>query len=278
METGPGTQELEVGQTFGHYRLESLLGEGAMGLVFRATREDGQEPVALKVMRAQLNDDDVFSRRFRHEARAMGEIEHESLVPIVEAGEIDGRNFLAVAYVEGGSLADRLREGPLPVADALRLAGELAGGLDALHARGVLHRDIKAANVLFGADGRAMLTDFGLARGRAYTVLTKPGQVVGTLDYLAPELIRGRPATPASDIYAFGCTIFECLTGRTPFADKTLLQIGLAHLDEPPPDPATLRLEVSPDLGRAALAALEKEPERRPESAGAYASLLLRAS
>ena len=119
-----------------------------------------------------------------------------------------------------------------------------------------------------------MLTDFGLAKGRAYTVLTRPGQVVGTLDYLAPELIKGKPATALTDIYAFGCTVFECVTGDTPFGDKTLFQIGLAHLEEPPPDPAAKRSDVPPELGRAILTALAKEPEQRPQSAGAYVSIL----
>ena len=165
--------------------------------------------------------------------RASGEIRNRHLVPIVEAGESDGRQYLVVGYVAGGTLEDRLKEkGQLSVDDALRVAGNLAEGLDALHAAGVVHRDIKSSNILFDTDGAAMLTDFGLAKGRAYTVLTRPGQVVGTLDYLAPELIKGKPATALTDIYALGCTVFECVTGDTPFGDKTLFQVGLAHLEE----------------------------------------------
>ena len=119
-----------------------------------------------------------------------------------------------------------------------------------------------------------MLTDFGLAKGRAYTVLTRPGQVMGTLDYLAPELIKGRPAEPASDIYALGCTVFECVTGKTPFADKTLFEVGLAHLEEPPPDPDGFRAGLPPGFSAALLAALEKEPMQRPAKASDYAALL----
>jgi len=122
-----------------------------------------------------------------------------------------------------------------------------------------------------------MLTDFGLAKGPAYTVLTKPGQVMGTLDYLAPELIRGEPGTPLTDVYALGCLAFECATGDAPFADKGLFEVGLAHLEEPPPDPAEKRPGISPEFATALLSALEKDPAKRPASAGAYADLLRRA-
>lgn len=244
-----------------------------MGLVFRATRESDGEVVALKVLKRALTEDDIFKQRFNQEARATAEIRNPHLVPIVEAGEADGRQYLAVGYVTGGTLEERLKEGgPLALDEAVRVAECLATGLDALHAAGVIHRDIKSSNVMFNGEGTAMLTDFGLAKGRAYTVLTKPGQVVGTLDYLAPELIKGQPATPFTDIYALGCTIFESVTGRTPFGDKRLFQIGLAHLEEPPPNPSAARPEVPQSLARAILSALEKDPERRPPSAGAYVS------
>ena len=119
-----------------------------------------------------------------------------------------------------------------------------------------------------------MLTDFGLAKGRAYTLLTRPGQVLGTAEYLAPELVKGERATAATDVYALGCMVYECLTGKTPFGHKTFVQIGLAHLDDVPPNPAVERPEVGPELGQAVLAALEKDPAGRPQSAGAFASLL----
>ena len=246
-----------------------------MGLVFRAIHEWNGNVVAVKVLKRELSDDDTFKRRFRQEVRASGEIRNRNLVPIVEAGESDGRQYLVVGYVGGGTLEDRLKvQGKLDVDETVRVAKCLANGLDALHAAGVVHRDIKSSNILFDTDGEAMLTDFGLAKGRAYTVLTRPGQVVGTLDYLAPELIKGKPATPFTDIYALGCTVFECVTGTTPFGDKTLFQVGLAHLEEPPPDPTTFRSDLPPELGRAILTALAKDPEQRPQSAGAYVSIL----
>jgi serine/threonine protein kinase len=276
--SGAAKRELQPGETVGGYRLEEVLGEGGMGLVFRASRiADGHE-VALKVLKVELADDLLFQHRFRQEARAAAEVTEPHLVPIIEADEADGRHYLAVDYVSGGSLSARIAEGTLSASDLVRVISEVAAGLDALHGAGIVHRDIKPQNILFAADGTAMLTDFGLAKGRAYTVLTKPGQVMGTLDYLAPELIRGEPATPQTDVYALGCVAFECLVGRAPFADKSLFQVGLAHLEEPPPNPVELRSDADPNVSNAVLAALEKSPDARPQTAGAYADLLRSAS
>ncbi|MGH3103445.1 MAG: serine/threonine-protein kinase [Gaiellaceae bacterium] len=268
-------REVQVGDTLGGYRLESHLGEGGMGLVFRAVRETDGHVVALKVLKLDLSEDEIFKQRFKQEARAASEVHDRNLVPILEAGEAEGRDFLAVGYIEGDTLEERLRaNGPLGVEETVRVAGGLASGLDALHGAGIVHRDIKASNIIIDQEGAAMLTDFGLAKGRAYTVLTRPGQVMGTLDYLAPELIKGRPAEPATDIYALGCTVYECVAGKTPFADKSLFQVGLAHLEEAPPDPGAARSDLPQGFTEAVLAALAKEPGQRPASAGAYAELL----
>jgi serine/threonine protein kinase len=268
-------RELRPGDVLGTYRLESELGEGGMGLVFRAVRvEDGRE-VALKVLKLALANDLLFQHRFRQEARAAAEVHEPHLVPIIEASEADGRHYLAVDYVPGGSLTDRIAgQGPLDGPDLVRMVSEIGAGLDALHAAGIVHRDIKPQNILFALDGTAMLTDFGLAKGRAYTVLTQPGQVMGTLDYLAPELIRGEPATPLTDVYALGCVAFECVAGKAPFADKSLFQVGIAHLEEAPPDPCENRPDLGPAVSAALLGPLEKDPAARPQSAGAFADAL----
>jgi len=273
--SGDKKRELEPGDSLGGYRLEEVLGEGGMGLVFRASRtEDGRE-VALKVLKLDLAGDLMFQHRFRQEARAAAEVRDPHLVPIIEASEADGRHYLAVDYVPGGSLGDRIAESTtLGGAELVRVVSEVAAGLDALHGAGIVHRDIKPHNILFSDDGTAMLTDFGLAKGPAYTVLTRPGQVMGTLDYLAPELIRGEPASPLTDVYALGCLAFECVAGKAPFADKSLFEVGLAHLEEPPPDPCANRPELPPGFAAALLAALEKDPARRPPSAGAFANQL----
>ena len=270
----PVAEELQVGDSLGAYRVESVLGEGGMGKVFGARREDGTQ-VALKILKPELAGDYVFQHRFSQEARAAAEVHNEHLVPIFEAAEADGIHYLAVAFLPGGSLADRLAaEGTLSAADASQVIADIALGLDALHGAGIVHRDVKPGNVLFDADGTAKLTDFGLAKGRAYTVLTQPGQVIGTLDYLAPELIRGEPATPSSDVYALGCVAYECVVGAAPFAEKTFFEIGLAHLEEAPVDPREKRPELPPALAAAILATLEKEPGSRPASAAAFADLL----
>ena len=275
--SGGTRRELEPGDMLGGYTLEESLGEGGMGLVFRARAADGRE-VALKVLKIELAGDLVFQHRFRQEARAAAEVHDPHLVPIIEASEADGRHYLAVDYVPGGSLGDRISESTtLGIAELVRVISEVASGLDALHAAGIVHRDIKPHNILFSAEGTAMLTDFGLAKGPAYTVLTRPGQVMGTLDYLAPELIRGQPATPLTDVYALGCLAFECATGKAPFADKGIFEVGLAHLEEPPPDPTVGRPELSPGFSAALLSALEKDPEDRPAGAGAFADALRRA-
>jgi serine/threonine protein kinase len=267
--------DLQVGGQLGPYRLEEILGEGGMGIVFRAVHEPDGEEVALKVLKRVFVEDETFRRRFIHEGRAAQEVKHKHLVPILEAGEIDGRQYLAVAYIRGRSLAELIRDdGPLPIDLGLGVAAGVGSGLDALHDQGIVHRDVKSANVLLDGNSVAMLTDFGLAKGRAYTVLTKAGQVMGTLDYLAPELIKGEPATTATDLYALGCVVYECLVGSAPFAGKPIFQVGIAHLEEPPPDLCTIRPELPQSLGWAVVQALEKDPARRPTSATGYATML----
>jgi serine/threonine protein kinase len=266
---------LEAGRRLGPYRLEARLGEGGMGVVFRAVRDRDGRTVALKVLRDELNDDDAYKRRLAREARAAATVEHPNLARVLEAGEADGRCYLAVRYVDGRSLAERLRaDGPLALPELLRLAAEVGGALDALHGHGIVHRDVKPANILLAADGGAVLADFGLAKGRAYTVLTTPGQVLGTLDYLAPELIRREPAGPMSDLYALGCVAFECLAGAPPFAGRGVLRVGLAHLEEEPGDPGAGRAEVPPAVSWVVRQALAKDPQRRPPSATAFARML----
>jgi len=278
MRESPG-RELQPGDTLGPYRLEELLGEGGMGLVFRAVRESDGAEVALKVMRFELIEDPVFGRRFEQEARAASEVRDEHLVPVLEAGQADGRRFLAVAYIPGGTLEDRLEDrGKLEPNETASFAVDVGKGLDALHNAGIVHRDLKPSNIIVDADGKAMLTDFGLAKGRAYTVLTKPGQVMGTIDYLAPELIKGDAASPATDIYALGCTMYECVTGQPPFADKEGIAVGLAHVGEPPPDPRGFRDDLSDAYVDALLTALAKDPAQRPASASDYGRRLQEAS
>ena len=248
--------------------VENELGRGATGVVFRARAANG-ELVALKVLNSALAGDAAFQARRARELRIAKEVRHEHLVSIRADGEADGQPYLVLELLSGGSLAERLRPGPLRLDGMLRVIAEIGAGLDALHRQGIVHRDVKPSNIMLRENGSAALTDFGLAKGAAYTVLTRPGQVLGTLDYLAPELVRGRPATPASDLYALGCVAFECLAGRPPFSDRSLFGVGTAHLEEEPPDPPA-----PAEVSWALLRALEKDPAARPPTATTYAHLL----
>jgi serine/threonine protein kinase len=253
----------------------ALLGQGQMGIVFRARREANGESVALKILRDELAEDELYRRRFQREARIASELAHEHVVPVVDFGEASGRLYIAALYVAGISLSARIAsQGSLSLAEALRLVNDLSGALEALHVRGLVHRDIKPANVMIDERGAAALTDFGLARGIAETVLTKTGMVVGTVDYLAPELIRGQQAASSSDVYALGCLLYECLAGAPPFAGKAFVETLLAHVRDEPRDLSELRPDLPESVSWAVLKALAKDPAQRPPTATAYAHLL----
>jgi serine/threonine-protein kinase len=229
----------------------------------------------VKVLRPEHAADEVLRARFGREARLAKDIDSRHVVPIQEIGEFDGLTFLVMPFYERGSLAHRLRtSGSLGLDETVELAAQLGRGLDALHAHGIVHRDVKPSNVLLAGDGTAALADFGLARTADSTRLTEEGQPVGTLHYLAPELIEGREATHASDLYALGCVLYECLVGAPPFAGRGVAEIGFAHLVESPADPHELRPELPRDVGAAVLSALAKSPSDRPTTATALARLL----
>lgn len=266
-----------MGDPVGPYRIQALLGEGGMGQVFRAAHGQTGALVALKLLKPEFAADPGLIRRLLREGRAARTVEHRHLVGLLDAGEADGQHYLALELVPGRSVGERIdAEGPLPLADVVRIAADVGAGLDALHSAGIVHRDVKPSNVLLDADadGAARLTDFGLAKGRDYSALTLPGQMLGTMDYLAPELIRGEEPSTASDVYAFGCLVYACVAGRPPFAGRGLFGVGAGHLDEEPPDPCARRTDAPEGLGEAVCFALRKAPADRPSTATAYARLI----
>jgi serine/threonine protein kinase len=267
-----------VGTRFGRYQLDSLIGVGGMGRVYRARAQDGA-PVALKIIKKDLSRDETFRRRFRREARIAQTVRNPHVVPVRDSGEEDGLPYLAAQFIEGAALDQKLEsEGRLDLATTVRICGQVADGLQAMWEAGMVHRDVKPGNILLDVSGNAYITDFGLAKDRDGTVLTRPGQPLGSMDYMPPEQIRGEPVTAAADIYALGCVMFECVQGSPPFADREGLRVLWAHLQDEPADPAAGRSDVPPEFGQALVAALRKEPSERPRTSVAYARSLAQAA
>jgi len=263
-----------IDATVGRYRIESLLEVGGMGRVYRAVGPEG-EMVALKLVRGDLAEDSIFRKRFEREAMIAQQVKNPHVVPVLDTGEHEGVPYLSQRFIEGGSLEQKLkREERLDVPTTLKLCAEVADGLDALFAGGMVHRDVKPANVLLDLDGTALITDFGLAKDNEGTNLTRPGQALGSLDYMSPEQIRGEAVSAATDVYALGCVICQCLSGSPPFADRKGMRILWAQLQDEPPDPCAELPDAPPALGAAVLRALAKAPAERPQSAGEYARLL----
>jgi serine/threonine protein kinase len=269
--------EPRPGDTIGPYRITRTIGRGRMGVVFEGVA-DGNEPVAIKVVTTELTQDDVFLRRFRREVAAAQRIEHPNIVPVLDHGDEGGLPYLVQRLIPGGSLSERIiAAGKLNLATTLQLLAGAAAGIDALHASGLVHRDIKPANILLDGD-TAYVSDFGLAKDSQASNLTRPGQALGSLDYMAPEQIRGEDVSPATDIYALGCVFVECLTGGPPFAGRPSMRVLFAHLQDPPPDVSELRRDIAPGTARAINRALEKEPVDRPATAAGYVQSVGRAA
>jgi serine/threonine protein kinase len=267
-----------VGTRFGEYRIDALIGVGGMGKVYRTTARDGSQ-VALKVVKPDLARDEIFRRRFRREARIAQSVRNRHLVSVRDTGEHEGLLYLAAEFINGSALDARLADGgPLDLAGTVSICAQIADALHALALAGMVHRDVKPANILLDRAGSAFLTDFGLAKDHGGSVLTRPGQPVGSMHYMAPEQIRGEPVTGATDTYALGCVVFECLTGTPPFADREGLRVLWAHLQDDPPDLARARSGISSRVAEAAASALRKDPAARPRSSVEYARSLAQAA
>jgi serine/threonine protein kinase len=257
-----GQQDDRIGTRVGGYRIESLAGVGGMAKVYSATADDGRR-VALKIVNQQYSRDEMFRRRFEREARIAQTVCHPHLVPVLDAGQHNGLPYVAQQFIDGNSLDEKIkRDGRIDLPTTLRICAEVAEGLQALSDAGMVHRDVKPANIMLDRSEKAYLTDFGLAKDTQGSVLTAPGQTLGSLHYMAPEQIRGDSVSSSADIYSLGCVVFECLQGRPPFGDRQGMRVLWAHLNDEPADPAG----ASPEFTQALKAALRKEPAERPTS------------
>ncbi len=260
---------IEPGTQIDGLRIERPLGRGGMGVVYEATQLSLERRLAVKVLRAELGEDPRFVERFRREGRLQAGLDHPHVLPVYEAGESEHGLYLAMRLVRGKSLAELLSEGSLDGARALRLLGQVAGALDAAHRAGLVHRDVKPRNVLVDASDHAYLADFGLTRVGGESGVTASGELVGTVAYLAPEVIAGQPATAASDRYAFAAMLFECLVGETVFPRESDAAVLYAHTSERRPRISERRPELPRELDGVLARALDKDPAKRPDSAGA---------
>jgi YVTN family beta-propeller protein len=263
----------DVGSSIGPYRIEELLGRGGMGVVYRATDLRLGRPVALKLLSPELSGDERFRARFERESHLAASIDHAGIIPVYEAGDADGLLYIAMRYVDGSDLAQLLRrEGPLEPSRAIELVGQLAEALDAAHARGLIHRDVKPSNALIAREGpreHVYLADFGLTKTSGPDSVTASGQVIGTVAYMAPEVIRGEQPGTAADIYALGCVLFECLTGEVPFTGSNEAAVIYGHLESPPPSPRDRAAQLPAALDAVIARALAKDPAERFESGAA---------
>jgi serine/threonine protein kinase/uncharacterized RDD family membrane protein YckC len=264
---------LSAGQEIGGYRIDDVAGRGGMGVVYKATQLALDRTVALKIIAPEVADDEDFRERFKRESRIAASIEHPNVIPVHEAGEVDGQLYIVMRYVDGTDLRELVqREGPLAPERAARIVAQVAEALDAAHARGLVHRDIKPANVLIARRGdtdHVYLTDFGLTKhSSGESGLTKTGQWVGTLDYVAPEQIEGGAVDARTDVYALGAVLYQALTGRVPFERDTEVSKMWAHISDPPPSAVAKRPELPRALDAVIARAMAKKPADRYQSAG----------
>src|SRR4051794_35454221 len=260
--------DLEIGSVFAGHRIDGRAGKGGMGVVYRATDLQLDRPVALKVVSPEFASDPPFAERFKRESRLAASLDHPNVIPIYHAGEEDGRLYVTMRFVEGTDLAEVLkRDRRLDPERAVGITMQIGAALDAAHARGLVHRDVKPANILM-QDDHVFLTDFGLSKHvGSGDDLTETGAVLGTVDYMAPEQVQGGIVDGRSDVYALGCVLFQMLSGRVPFERPSGMAKLFAHVSEPAP-----RVKDVPEpLADVVARAMEKEPGRRYQSAGELA-------
>ena len=274
--------EALIGTKLSHYRIEERVGAGGMGVVYRARDERSGRDVALKVLPGGVLANEQARRRFRHEALALSKLHHPHIAALIDSDSQDGNDFIVMEFVHGKSLVERIRRGPLPEVEAVRIASQVCEALAEAHRSGILHRDLKPANVMLTETGEVKLLDFGLALLRGAdsdtaTVtgrLTESGHVVGTLSYMAPEALHGGTVDERTDVYGVGTLLFEMTTGRRPFPEDSPQEVVYMIVAQPPPRPSVLNGHITPAVERVILQCLSKRPEERPPSACAVLKAL----
>ncbi|TAN31863.1 serine/threonine protein kinase [bacterium] len=256
-----------TGTRLGQYEIVERLGGGGMAVVYRAVQQPLGREVALKALSSELFQDDGFVKRFETEAKTLAKLDHPNILPIYDFEMSDGVAYLTMPLIRGGTLRDVLNHGPLDTLTAWRYLREIGDGLQHAHDAGIVHRDLKPTNVLIHADGRAMLADFGLARGAGQpTHLTTIGLAIGTPGYMAPEQVMGHDVDKRADIYAMGVLTFEMLTGRLPFIGSNRMEVAYATVNAPIPSAVKLNANLPDELDQLLAKVLAKDPAERPQT------------
>ena len=256
-----------TGTRLGQYEIVERLGGGGMAVVYRAVQQPLGREVALKALSSELFQDEGFVKRFESEAKTLAKLDHPNILPIYDFEVLDGTAFLTMPLIKGGTLRDVLNRGPLDPLSAWRYLREIGDGLQHAHDAGIVHRDLKPTNVLIHSDGRAMLADFGLARGAGQpTHLTTIGLAIGTPGYMAPEQVMGHDVDKRADIYAMGVLTFEMLTGRLPFIGSNRMEVAYATVNSPIPSAVKINASLPDELDQLLARVLAKNPDDRPQS------------
>ncbi|WP_135457738.1 serine/threonine protein kinase [Mycobacterium sp. DL99] len=266
-----------VGTTFGKYSITRLLGRGGMGEVYEAFDADKNRTVALKILADQYSNDAIFRTRFQRESHAAAVLQEPHVIPIHDWGEIDGSLYIDMRLVQGATLSDLISDSPLAPARAVAIITQIAAALDAAHAAGLIHRDIKPQNIIVTPADFAYLVDFGIAESQGDSRLTTEGSRIGTMNYMAPERFTGQTVTPAVDSYSLACVLYEALTGHPPFVGDNLENLLAAHVSAPPPRPSVTNPAVPSTLDDVVARGMAKDPDDRYGSAGALGRAAQRA-
>jgi serine/threonine-protein kinase len=266
-----------VGQTFGKYKIISLLGRGGMGEVYEAHDTSKNRTVALKILRDEYSQDETFRTRFLRESHSAAVLQEPHVIPIHDWGDVDGNLFIDMRLVTGQTLDDLLTDSPLAPDRAVAIIAQIGAALDAAHAHGLIHRDVKPANIIVTPADFAYLVDFGLAQTQTDAPLTMAGTHIGSMAYMAPERFYNQPATPAVDIYALACVLYESLTGDRPFPNDNVEHVIAAHIAQPPPRPSEVNRRVPASFDAVVARGMAKDPDDRYGSAAALGRAAQRA-